>query len=116
MRGSTSVCSYQSPPISETRPLDLQYDPNAAKPANGDAAAQYKAGYDAIVHGDYAFAENQFKEFLAAYPDDPQAARLVVARVRGLQQHGPVALHDQRVVRQVGHAAPSSNGARAVSD
>ena len=62
------------PSLAETRPLDLQYDPNAAKPANGDAAAQYKAGYDAIVHGDYAFAEDQFKQFLAAYPDDPQAA------------------------------------------
>ena len=62
------------PSLAETRPLDLQYDPNAAKPANGDAAAQYKAGYDAIVHGDYTFAEDQFKQFLAAYPDDPQAA------------------------------------------
>ena len=35
--------------------------------------AQYAAGYDAITRGDYAFAEEQFQQFIALYPDDPQA-------------------------------------------
>jgi tol-pal system protein YbgF len=42
----------------------------AADPA---AAAQYKAGYDAIVKGNYSFAADQFKQFIKRYPDDPQA-------------------------------------------
>ena len=54
------------------RPLDLSS--TAATPVNGDAQAQYDAGYDAIVRGDYAFAEEQFRQFVALYPDDPQAA------------------------------------------
>jgi tol-pal system protein YbgF len=55
------------------RPLDLSLG-GGAQPANGDAAAQYAAGYDAIVRGDYAFAEEQFRQFVALYPDDPNAA------------------------------------------
>lgn len=39
-----------------------------------DAAAQYKAGYDAVVRGDYAFAEEQFRQFIALFPDNPRAA------------------------------------------
>ena len=39
-----------------------------------DAQAQYIAGYDAVVRGDYAFAEEQFRQFVALYPEDPQAA------------------------------------------
>jgi tol-pal system protein YbgF len=54
------------------RPLDLSLD--GGTPTNGDANAQYAAGYDAIVRGDYAFAEEQFKQFIALYPNDPQAA------------------------------------------
>ena len=42
--------------------------------SNGDAQAQYKAGYDAITRGDYPFAEQQFKQFIQLYPTDPQAA------------------------------------------
>jgi tol-pal system protein YbgF len=42
--------------------------------SNGDAEAQYKAGYDAITRGDYPFAEQQFKQFIQLYPKDPQAA------------------------------------------
>ena len=41
--------------------------------SNADAAAQYKAGYDAIVRGDFAFAEEQFRQFIGLYPKDPQA-------------------------------------------
>jgi tol-pal system protein YbgF len=40
---------------------------------DGDARAQYVAGYNAIVRGDYAFAEKQFRQFVATYPLDPQA-------------------------------------------
>ena len=54
------------------RPLDLTLD--GGTPVNGDAVAQYNAGYDAIVRGDYAFAEDQFRQFVQLYPTDPQAA------------------------------------------
>ncbi len=55
------------------RPLDLNLNSSQAL-SDGDAAAQYQAGYDAIVRGDYAFAEDQFRQFVALYPKDPQAA------------------------------------------
>lgn len=55
-----------------SRPLDLSLD-GGGQVSNGDATAQYQAGYDAIVRGDYAFAEDQFQQFIALYPDDPQA-------------------------------------------
>lgn len=55
-----------------SRPLDLSLD-GGNLVSNGDADAQYAAGYDAIVRGDYAFAEDQFQQFVALYPDDPQA-------------------------------------------
>jgi tol-pal system protein YbgF len=40
---------------------------------SGDAKAQYQAGYDAMTRGDYAFAEDQFSQFIDLYPTDPQA-------------------------------------------
>lgn len=52
-------------------PLDLSMD--GGIPSNGDATAQYDAGFEAIQRGDYAFAEEQFKQFIDLYPDDPQA-------------------------------------------
>ena len=55
-----------------SQPLNLSLDTNAPL-SNGDAEAQYKAGYDAIVRGDYTFAEDQFRQFIALYPKDPQA-------------------------------------------
>lgn len=60
------------PTIGGSRPLNLSLD-GGAQVSNGDAEAQYAAGYDAIVRGDYAFAEDQFTQFVALYPDDPQA-------------------------------------------
>jgi len=54
------------------QPLNLSLD-SSQELANGDADAQYKAGYDAIVRGDYPFAEDQFRQFVALYPKDPQA-------------------------------------------
>jgi tol-pal system protein YbgF len=59
--------------LGTNRPLNLTLD-STEKPVNGDAQAQYAAGYDAIVRGDYAFAEEQFRQFIALYPDDPNAA------------------------------------------
>lgn len=50
--------------------------PSAAAPvapANPQAEAQYKAAYDAIVKGNYTFAADQFRQFIKAYPKDPQA-------------------------------------------
>lgn len=40
---------------------------------DADAEAQYRAGYDAVIQGDYAFAEAQFGQFVALFPDHPQA-------------------------------------------
>lgn len=60
------------PALGGSRPLDLSLD-GGAQVSNGDAEAQYAAGYDAIMRGDYAFAEDQFSQFVALYPDDPQA-------------------------------------------
>lgn len=54
------------------QPLDLSYNPAAAATGNPDADAQYRAGYEALVAGDYAFAEQQFTQFLALYPDNAQ--------------------------------------------
>ncbi len=57
--------------LEQSRPLDLSLDGGTI--SNGDAVAQYEAGYDAMTRGDYAFAEDQFGQFVALYPDDPQA-------------------------------------------
>ncbi|MDB5561082.1 MAG: ygbF [Hyphomicrobiales bacterium] len=56
----------------QPRPLDLSLG-GGGKPVDGDATAQYKAGYEAVVRGDYTFAEEQFKQFIQLYPKDPQA-------------------------------------------
>ena len=56
-----------------SRPLDLSLD-GGAQVSSGDAKAQYDAGYEAIVRGDYVFAQEQFEQFVALYPEDPQAA------------------------------------------
>lgn len=54
-----------------SRPLDLSLS-NGGEISSGDAKAQYDAGYDAMTRGDYAFASDQFQQFVALYPDDPQ--------------------------------------------
>jgi len=58
--------------VAPARPMDL--DQSGGLISAGDAAAQYQAGYDAMTRGDYTFAEEQFTQFIALYPDDPQAA------------------------------------------
>ena len=55
------------------QPLDLSYNPANANSGNPDADAQFAAGYDALAKGDYAFAEDQFSQFISLYPDNPQA-------------------------------------------
>lgn len=54
------------------QPLDLSFDPGAMV-VNADADAQYRAGFDAVMGGDYQFAEDQFRQFVALFPDHPQA-------------------------------------------
>lgn len=54
------------------RPLDLNFS-SPELVTNDDADAQYRAGYDAVVRGDYSFAEDQFRQFVALFPDHPQA-------------------------------------------
>lgn len=56
-----------------SRPLDLSLD-GGNRVSSGDAKAQYDAGYEAIVRGDYAFAQEQFQQFVELYPEDPAAA------------------------------------------
>jgi len=53
-------------------PLNLSYDPAADATGNADADAQFAAGFAAISSGDYPFAEEQFSQFIALYPDNPQ--------------------------------------------
>ncbi len=52
--------------------LDLDFDPGAVV-RDGDAEAQYRAGFQAVLEGDYDFAQMQFAQFIALFPDDPQA-------------------------------------------
>ncbi len=73
--------------LGESRPLDLSLDGGAAI-STGDATAQYQAGYDAIVRGDYAFAEDQFQQFISLYPDDPNAADATNWLGEALMQRG----------------------------
>ena len=58
--------------LEATAPLDLSLD-GGSRISSGDANAQYQAGYEAIMRGDYAFAEGQFQQFIQLYPNDPQA-------------------------------------------
>jgi tol-pal system protein YbgF len=60
------------PPPSPAAPVVTSVAPVAH--GNPEAEADYKSGYDAIVKGNYSFAADQFRKFLKAYPDDPQAA------------------------------------------
>jgi len=55
------------------QPMNLSFDPAAANSGNPDADAQFAAGYDALSKGDYAFAEDQFSQYLELYPDSAQA-------------------------------------------
>ncbi len=57
------------------QPLNLSYDPSATETPSGnaDADAQFQAGYDALMQGDYAFAEDQLTQFLELYPNNPKA-------------------------------------------
>ena len=55
------------------QPMNLSFDPAAANSGNPDADAQFAAGYEALSTGDYAFAEDQFSQYLELYPDSAQA-------------------------------------------
>jgi len=54
------------------QPIDLSFDPTATSSGNADADAQFTAGYEAMVSGDYAFASDQLGQFVALYPENPQ--------------------------------------------
>ena len=74
------------PDLGPGQPLDLTL-PGAAI-SDGDARAQYDAGYEAITRGDYAFAEEQFGQFVALYPDDPQVPDAINYLGEALIQRG----------------------------
>jgi tol-pal system protein YbgF len=67
-------------------PLDLSL--GGGEVSSGDAKAQFDAGFDAMQRGDYAFAEDQFTQFVQLYPDDPQAADAVNYLGEALIQRG----------------------------
>lgn len=69
------------------KPLDLSID-GGSQISSGDATAQFEAGKDAIMRGDYAFAEDQFQQFIALYPDDPMAADATNYLGEALMQRG----------------------------
>lgn len=54
------------------QPLDLNGGGGGVV-RDGDANAQYTAGYEAVLRGDYPFAEEQFRQFIALFPDHPRA-------------------------------------------
>lgn len=54
------------------QPLDLNFD-SGGLVTEDDASAQYRAGYEAVVRGDYAFAEDQFRQFIGLFPEHPRA-------------------------------------------
>ena len=68
-------------------PLDLTVESGEAI-VDGDADAQYAAGADAIQRGNYPFAEDQFRQFIALYPSDPRAPEAVNWLGEALLQRG----------------------------
>lgn len=70
------------------QPLNLNYDPTQVKTDNADADAQFAAGVEAIKSGDYAFAEDQFSQFLSLYPDNEQATEASNLLGEALMQRG----------------------------
>lgn len=73
--GGTILGSPEGPlgSTQPSEPLDFSFDPDAGNGGDGDANAQYQAGYEAIVRGETAFAEEQFRQFMDSHPQHPQA-------------------------------------------
>lgn len=69
------------------QPLDLTFDPGGLV-TDDDALAQFRAGYDAAQQGDYAFAEDQFRQFIGLFPDHPQAPEATNWLGAALMQRG----------------------------
>jgi len=67
--GGERISFESQPPVfEEGTPLDLSFSSGAIV-NEGDADAQYKAGLDAVMQGEYAFAESQFRQFVGLFPD-----------------------------------------------
>lgn len=76
--GESTGADLPEAPLGEVAPdaplnLNLDLDARDIAVNDGDANAQYQAGYDAIVRGETAFAEEQFRQFLSLFPDHAQA-------------------------------------------
>ncbi|MCZ4273665.1 tol-pal system protein YbgF [Maritalea porphyrae] len=69
------------------QPLDLSFNPGTTL-SEADGDAQYEAGYEAIVRGDYLFAKDQFSQFVALYPKHPQSADAYHWLGEALMQNG----------------------------
>jgi tol-pal system protein YbgF len=58
-------------PPADGQPLNLTFTPGVDT-GNPDADAQFTAAYEAVQRGDIEFAEQQFRQFIELYPDNPQ--------------------------------------------
>jgi tol-pal system protein YbgF len=71
--GPAAAHAVAAPPVPQPAPAQTVAIAPPRPPANPEAQAQYKSGYDAVTRGDYSTAADIFKKFIKAYPDDPQA-------------------------------------------
>ena len=101
--GSTGIGTLGT--LDATAPRDLNLD-GGVRLSSGDANAQYQAGYDAIMRGDYPFAEQQFEQFIALYPDDARAPDAVNWLGEALMQRG--AFDDAALVLAEGYQRHAS--------
>ena len=81
--------TFEPPPtlLDDAQPLNLGVTPGQIV-SEGDANAQYNAGFEAIMQGDYQFAEMQFRQFVALFPDHDLAPDAVNWLGEALIQRG----------------------------
>ncbi|MCB9994525.1 MAG: tol-pal system protein YbgF [Hyphomicrobiaceae bacterium] len=58
--------------LGQGQALQLDFDPGKLV-TDGDADAQFQAGFDAVQQGDYDFAIAQFQQFVQLFPNDQRA-------------------------------------------
>lgn len=71
--GEETVPAAPTDQQTETAAIDPT-SPTPTTALSGSARDEYDLAYGYILTGDYALAEESFKAWLAAFPDDPQAA------------------------------------------
>jgi len=71
LKGGTDQLGTMPDDTVLNQPLNLNLP--ATDLSNGDAQAQYDAAFDAMSRGDYAFASEQFAQFIRYFHDDAKA-------------------------------------------